>query len=251
LDNIFYHPNVGPFVSRSLIQQLVTSNPSPAYVARVAAAFNNNGAGTRGDMKAVIRAILLDPEARGSSKSDPNYGKMREPVQFVTNILRQFDARSANRADLSDGVINGVTSNLGQNVWFPPSVFSYYSPSYIVPNTQITGPEFGLYNTGTSFARINFVNTIVFSRINVNTGSNIPLGTSISLAEMQQIAQSDTTGERLITAVNDKMLHGTMSDEMKNTLRGAIQVVPAANSLLRAQQAVYLVATSSQYQVQR
>ena len=93
LDNIFYHPNVGPFVSKLLIQHLVTSDPTAAYVGRVAAKFNNNGSGIRGDMKSVIRAILLDPEARGDKKTDPNFGKLREPVQFATNILRALNVK--------------------------------------------------------------------------------------------------------------------------------------------------------------
>jgi uncharacterized protein (DUF1800 family) len=91
LDNIFYHPNVAPFISKLLIQQLVTSNPTPAYVGRVSAVFNNNGQGARGDLKAVIRAILLDPEARGNNKTDPDFGKLREPVLYLTNVLRPFN----------------------------------------------------------------------------------------------------------------------------------------------------------------
>jgi uncharacterized protein (DUF1800 family) len=254
LDNIFYHPNVGPFVGKFLIQHLVTSDPSPAYVGRAAAAFNDNGAGVRGDMKAVIRAILLDPEARGDIKTDPNYGKLREPVQFVTNILRRFDPRSANRSQQSDGVINGVTSGMGQSVLNPPSVFNYYSPDYVVsvvPGTDVPGPEFGLLNTGTSFSRINFVNTIVFNQIAVNVGANIPLGTSIDLTGLQAIAQSDPTGEELIETLNEKMLHGVMSQGVKDAMRTAIQAVPASNPLLRARQALYVIAQSSQFQIQR
>ena len=254
LDNIFYHPNVGPFVGKFLIQHLVTSDPSPAYVGRVATAFNNNGAGVRGDMKAVIRAILLDPEARGDIKTDPNYGKLREPVQFVTNILRRFTPLSANRLQQSDGVINGVTSGMGQSVLNPPSVFNYYSPDYVVsvvPGTDVPGPEFGLLNTGTSFSRINFVNTIVFNQIAVNVGANIPLGTSIDLTGLQAIAQSDPSGEALIETLNEKMLHGVMSGDVKNAMRTAIQAVPASNPLLRARQALYVIAQSSQFQIQR
>jgi hypothetical protein len=95
LDNIFHHPNVAPFVGKLLIQHLVTSDPTPAYVARVAAAFNNNGAGVRGDMKAVVKAVLLDPEARGSRKTEPTYGKLREPLQYLTNFLRTFNVRAS------------------------------------------------------------------------------------------------------------------------------------------------------------
>jgi len=93
LDNIFNHPNMPPFVSKFLIQHLVMSDPSPAYVARISAVFRNNGAGERGDLKAVVKAILLDPEARGDRKTDPKYGKLREPVQLITNIARHFNVR--------------------------------------------------------------------------------------------------------------------------------------------------------------
>ena len=170
LDNIFYHPNVGPYIGKLLIQQLVTSDPSPAYVGRVAAAFNNNGAGVRGDMKAVIRAVLLDPEARGSRKTDPTYGKLREPLQYLTNFLRSFNVRAGNTTtgnvtaappascqNQTDGVFDWVTREMGQDMWFPPTVFNYYPPDYVVPGTDILGPEFALANTGTSFARNNYI----------------------------------------------------------------------------------------------
>jgi uncharacterized protein (DUF1800 family) len=135
LDNIFNHSNVGPFVSRQLIQHLVTSNPSPAYVQRVASVFNSdcNGlypespCGARGNLKAVVRNILLDPEARGDFKTDPNYGKLREPVQYINNILRAFNASS-------DGVIGSrspasggdLPLQLDQPVYQPTTVFSYF-----------------------------------------------------------------------------------------------------------------------------
>ena len=95
IDNLFNHPNTGPFVCIQMIHQLVTSNPSPAYVGRCSAAFANNGAGVRGDMKAVITTILLDPEARGDVKNDPNYGHLREPVLLMTSLLRAFNATDA------------------------------------------------------------------------------------------------------------------------------------------------------------
>ena len=102
IDNLFNHPNTGPYVCTQLIHQMVTSNPAPAYVGRCSAAFANNGSGVRGDMKAVITAILLDPEARGDVKTDPNYGHLREPVLLMTHLLRAFNA-------VTDGVL--VTSN--------------------------------------------------------------------------------------------------------------------------------------------
>jgi uncharacterized protein (DUF1800 family) len=249
LDNIFHHPNVAPFVGKFLIQQMVTSDPTPAYVGRVAAAFNDNGFGVRGDMKAVVRAILLDPEARGDRKTDANFGKLREPVLFVTNFLKHFNVRSANGSALSDGVINGLTSPLAQNVFNAQTVFNYYSPDYVIPGTSLLGPEFGIMTTGTAIGRSNVINTMTFNRI--NTGTNSPLGTSIDLSEMIQLAQTDATGNLLIETLDARMLHGTMSAEMKNTIRTAIQAVASTNPTLRAQTAIYLVATSSQFQVQR
>ena len=250
LDNIFYHPNVAPFVSKLLIQQMVTSDPTPAYVGRVAAVFNNNGVGVRGDMKAVIRAILLDPEARGNLKTEPRYGKLREPVQLLTNVLRHFNVRSADGAQQSDGNVNGLSNAMGQNAFNAPTVFNYYSPDYIVPGTTVLAPEFGIYTTSTSVARLNFANTMVFNRLNVSQ-PNTPLGTSISLADMQALAAADTTGNQLMDTLNHKMMHGAMSAQMRTMIQNAVLVVPSNNPLLRAQTAVYLVATSSQYQVQR
>lgn len=249
LDNIFYHPNVAPFVSRHLIQQMVTSDPSPAYIGRVAAAFNNNGAGVRGDMKAVIKAVLLDVEARGDVKTDPNYGKLREPVQFATNISRQFGVRSFDGTTQSDGYLNGQTTALGQNVFNSPTVFNYYQPGYTIPGTALKGPEFNLLTTGSTIARANFVNTMIFTRITV--GNNSPLGTSLDFAEMQALAASDPTGNQLVDTLNGKMMHGTMSPEMKSTILTAVQAVAGTDTLLRAQTAIYLIATSSQYQIQR
>ncbi|HEX8266334.1 MAG TPA: DUF1800 domain-containing protein [Pyrinomonadaceae bacterium] len=249
LDNIFYHPNVGPFVSKLLIQHLVTSDPTPAFVSRVAAVFNNNGSGVRGDLKAVVKAILLDPEARGDNKTDPNYGKLREPVQLLTNLLRTFNVRSADGTQQSDGAVAGLPQGMAQNPFYAPTVFNYYTPDYVIPGTFLLGPEFNIMTTGTAISRANFVNTMVFAR--VTTSENAPQGTSIDLSEMQALAAADTTSNQLLDALNQKMMHGTMSPSMRSAILTAVQAVPANTPLARAQQAIYLIATSSQYQVQR
>ncbi|MCW5959232.1 MAG: DUF1800 domain-containing protein [Pyrinomonadaceae bacterium] len=249
LDNIFYHPNVGPFVSRNLIQHLVTSDPTPAYVGRIAAVFNNNGLGVRGDLKAVVKAILLDPEARGDVKTDPHYGKLREPVLFTTNFLRHFNVGSANLTMQSDGVVSTLPNAMGQNPFYSPTVFNYYTPDYVIPGTGLNGPEFGLMTTGTAIARANVANTMTFSRL--NTSADAPAGTSINLAEMTALVQSDPTGNQLLDVLNTRMLHGTMSQSMRNTILTSIAAVSAATPQARAQQAIYLIVTSSQYQVQR
>ena len=158
LDNIFYHPNVGPFIGAQLIQHLVTSNPSPAYVRRVAQAFDDNGSGVRGDMRAVIAAILLDPEARGAVKTDPAYGRLREPVLFITNVCRAVGVTS-------DGILAGQANAMGQNLFYSPSVFSYYPHAYEVPGTPLQGPEFGIQSSLAASSRINFVNALAFSHI--------------------------------------------------------------------------------------
>jgi uncharacterized protein (DUF1800 family) len=254
IDNLFNHPNVGPFVSKILIQHLVTSDPTPAYVSRVAGVFNNNGSGVRGDMKSVIRAILLDPEARGDAKTDPNFGKLREPVQLATNLARTFNVTNAAGNGPSDGVFYSQTNNLlstmAQSAFYSPTVFNYYSPDYVIPGTTMLGPEFSLMTTGTAIARANFANTMVYSRINIS-GVNVPAGTAFQYGDLQALAAADATGNQLMDALNYRMMHGTMSPQMRSTILTAVTSLPSSNALGRAQQAVYLVATSSQYQIQR
>src|SRR6266545_80919 len=158
IDLLFNHANTGPYLCTQLIRKLVNGNPSPAYVGRCAAAFANNGSGVRGDMKAVITAILLDPESRGDAKTDPNFGRLREPVQLMTNLLRTFNATS-------DGVLvtasrGSFTVPLGQDVFNPPTVFSYFPADFALPGTNLVAPEFGILDTSTTYQRANFVNTL-------------------------------------------------------------------------------------------
>jgi hypothetical protein len=250
LDNIYNHPNVAPFVSRFLIQQLVTGDPTPAYVGRIATVFNANRTSPT-QLKEVVKAILLDPEARGDVKTEPRYGKLREPVLFLTNIARHFDVRSADRSALSDGVLTSETNSMGQIAFVSPSVFNFYPPDYIVPGTTFNGPEFALFTTGTAVARVNFANTMFFNRVEISPDRRVTAGTSISLADLQVHAEADPSGGQLLDVLNTKMMHGTMSPQMRSTILGVVQTIPASNPLLRARRAAYLVATSSQYQVQR
>ena len=268
LDNMFYHPNTGPFVSRILIQHLVTSDPTPAYVGRVAAVFNNNGVGVRGDLRAVIKAILLDPEARGNLKTDPFYGKLREPVQYATNYLRAFNVRSADGAGLSEGFIanaGGVAgggrnefNGMAQIPFFSPTVFNYFPPGYVVPGTTMNGPEFAILTTGTSITRTNFMNRFVYTPIPIPVAlPNVPNGTSVDFSDLVALEQQDTTNGLLLDELSRRMLHGTMSAQMKSTISTACNAVNLSNPptneqlLNRVRMAVYLVGSSSQYQVQR
>jgi hypothetical protein len=246
IDNIFNDPNIGPFISKQLIQHLVTSNPSPAYVARVATVFNG-GTTPRGDLKAVVRTILLDPEARGDLKTDSNYGRLRHPAQFIPNILRAFHARSADGMTTSDGYLNPQSVNMGMDVFRPPSVFSYFSPATVVPGSAgVRGPEFGIFSTSTALRRLNFVNTMVFSRINVST--NAPSGTSLDFTPLLTRASAPRD---LVDALDDLLLHGSMTDAMRLSIEQAVSAVAPTNALKRVRTAVYLVLTSSQYQVER
>lgn len=239
LDNIFNHPNVAPFISKQLIQHLVTSNPSAAYINRVASRFNNNGGGVRGDLRAVVEAILLDPEARGDAKSDSSYGHLREPVLLITSLLRAFNCPvEIASTDFEGQSLGSYGTGMGQNLFYSPSVFNYYPPTYIVPSTQLLGPVHAIHNSATALARANFVNTFVFT-------SKMP---RIDLAPVQALAADPA---RLIDYLNLLLMHNQMSPQMRGIITQAVTSIPATQPLLRAQTAVYLTMTSSQYQVQK
>ena len=257
IDNLFYHPNTGPYVCMQMIHQLVTSNPTPAYVGRCSAAFANNGSGVRGDMKAVITSILLDPEARGDVKTDPNYGHLREPVLLMTHLLRAFNATDASKTDgvLVSNSPQNFSNNLGQNVFNPPTVFSYFPSDFNLPGTNLFGPEFGILDTSSTYARSNFINTLFVA----NGGNGIPVsapnrpqGTQINFASLQALS---TTPQQLVDALNARLMHGTMSAQMNASIVTTVTAITNANAttqaLQRTQTAIYLVATSAQYQVGR
>jgi uncharacterized protein (DUF1800 family) len=241
--NIFQHANVGPFIGKQLIQKLVTSEPSPAYVARVTAVFDNNGAGQRGDLRAVVRAILLDPEARGARKIDPAYGKLVEPVLYLTGVARALGART-------DGVyFRQQSANLGQFIFYPGSVFNYYPFDYVVPGTQLLGPEFGIQTSTTAISRANFANALVFSN-GVAADATVAgaTGTQLDLARYQAIAADAAA---LADQLDRDLLAGGMSAAMRSAIVTAVNAVAATDTLNRARGALYLVLTSPQYQVQR
>jgi uncharacterized protein (DUF1800 family) len=162
LDRLFNHPNTGPFFARQMIQRLVMSNPSPAYVGRVAAAFANNGSGTRGDLRAVWTAILMDEEARAApSAANSLSGKLREPVVRLVQWARTVGTRSTNGAyEIYD--LSPSDQALGQSPLRSPSVFNFFRPGYVPPNTEIAAaqsqaPEFQLLNETTTAGYINFL----------------------------------------------------------------------------------------------
>lgn len=247
IDNLFNHPNVGPFIGKQLIQHLVTSNPSPAYVERVATAFNNNRANPN-QMQEVVRAILLDPEARSDVMTDPNYGKLREPVHYILAMLRGFNATS-------DGVIGNrsqggdLPNTLDQPMFQPATVFSYYQPGYEVPGTGILGPAFGILSTSTTLRRANVANTLIYTGILV--GANNPTGTQLSFTSLEALANNPSA---LADQLNALFLHGTMLAPVKTSIVNAMNTIPTSDpnfARKRAQSAAYLTITSSQFDVQR
>ena len=264
------HPNVGPFISKQLIQHLVTSNPSPAYVERVARVFNNDCNGlysqgctnARGNLKFVVQAILLDPEARGDVKSDPNYGKLREPAQFINGFLRAFNVKSFDKTSTSDGVLGNrstgdFTGTIDQPIFQPPTVFSYYQPGYEVPGTKILGPAFGILSTTTTLRRANNINTLIFTGVGTNTSPiatnpDRPRGTSIDIANLEAMAGNPVD---VVNTLDVLLLHGTMHPQMRSSIITAMNAINDANITTRnqnrARTAVYLVSTSSQYEIQR
>jgi uncharacterized protein (DUF1800 family) len=241
--SIVQHPNVGPFIARQLIQKLVTGDPTPDYVARVASVFNDNGAGQRGDLKAVVRAILLDPEARGARKIDPAYGKLTEPVTYLTGMLRAL--RGA-----SDGVFpRAQAANLSQNVFYSPTVFNYYSPSYQIPGTSLIGPEFQLLTSATAIARANVANALVFGN-GIAPDATVfgATGTQVDLTAYAAVAGDASA---LADRIDANLMAGAMPAAMRASLIAAVSAVAASDPVGRARTALYLTFSSPQYQVQR
>jgi uncharacterized protein (DUF1800 family) len=237
---IFNHPNVGPFVAQNLIVKLTTSNPSPAYVQRVATAFNTGkfntyGSGVRGDMQATIAAILLDPEARRgdvAATAVATDGKLREPIVAEVAIARAFHVQT-------DGQGLPYESNqMSQNVFFPPTVFNFFPPVNPIANTNLNGPEFGIFNTTTSLARVNFINDAVYGAM----GSNTHL-------DFTPVINAGTP-DQMLSWLGTLFLHGPVPDSMAQTITTAINALDPADTKGQAKAAIYLVTSSSMYQVQ-
>ncbi len=246
INTIFNHPNVGPYVATQLIHNLVTSNPSPAYVGRVAAKFNNNGSGVRGDLKAVVTAIVTDTEAL-TGNSDPNFGALRDPALYTIALLRALGATAASGTGPSDGVLAPSVLPLGQNVFNPDTVFGYYPADNQLPGSAtLIGPEFGIQSALTALRRANLVNTLVYSTI--PTGANNPSGTALDLSQIQTLAGNPAA---MVQELNLRLCHGLLSAAAQSAIVTAVNAVPSTSPRQRAQQAVYLVATASQFQVER
>ena len=245
LDTIYNNPNVGPFIGRQMIRFLVTSNPTPAYVARITAVFNDNGVGVRGDMGAVVRAILLDPEARGDAKTDLAYGKLREPSVFVAGIARALNAKT-------DGVyLNAQSGAMGQSIFSPSSVFSFYSPDNTLPGSAfLLAPQFALTNTTTNVARFNFLNALLYSASGIAADPSVTgsIGTKIDLTAYTPFAGTPST---LVDKLDAALTHSTLASTEKNAIVTAVNAVAASDAVGRTRAAAYLVLASPRYQITR
>ena len=259
LDNVFNHPNVAPFISKQLIQKLVTSNPSPAYIRRVAERFNNDGNGNRGNLEAVVRAILLDPEAR-STPSGNAAGKLKEPLLRLTQFWRAYDATSrSGKLGAAGNFSGGASAVFGQAQGSAPSVFNFFSPFYAPPgeiaDAGRVAPEMQLATEYLNTQIANFFWTQALSRTHNATNLGVDVMYINTSAELLVAADS----EALINRVAERLLGGAaqMSVELKAQAKAQIDrtVVPTTNPgtalATRTADAIFFVVTSPEFALQR
>ncbi len=248
LNALFNHPNLPPFIGRQLIQRLVTSNPSPGYVGRVAAVFANNGAGVRGDLQAVLRAILLDGEARNDANlGNPGFGKLREPVVRFLNWARGFGATSPSGlwaiGDLSD-----PATRLGQSPMHAGSVFNFFRPGYVPPNSAIgnqglTGPEFQITTESSVAGYVNFMQRAI-------SGAGI----GDVRADYTSLLALVSDSAALLSEINLVLAAGQVSADTLTTLKTALDtilVTTPAGQLNRVHAALTLVMAAPEYIAQK
>ena len=248
LDRLFTHNNTAPFISKQLIQRLVTSNPSAAYVARVAAVFANNGAGVRGSLSHVYAAILLDDEARGpAGLSDPQFGKLREPILRLVQWGRTFGATSV-AGTWKIGDLSNAGTQLGQSPLRAPSVFNFFRPGYVPPGTALSigavAPEFQLVNESSVGGYLNYLQSVIANGIN---SGDIKAAYAAELALV-----ADTTA--LLARVNLQLCAGQLSAASQTLILSALNAMPITTDLQkrnRVYAAVLMVMASADYLVQK
>ncbi|MCX7170213.1 MAG: DUF1800 domain-containing protein [Proteobacteria bacterium] len=246
LDALFNHPNSGPFIGKQLIQRLVTSNPSPAYVGRVASIFNNDGNGVRGNLQAVVKAILLDYEARNTVNNGPAFGKLREPILRFCNWARAYNATSASGA-WAVGNTSDPGTRLGQSPLRSPTVFNFFRPGYVPPNTAagnagLAAPEFQITNASSVVGYVNFMQRVVSSGIGDVTGDYT------SLLPLANNAQA------LFNEINLVVAAGQISAANLAAMAGAVNGMPANSAAAlnrRIYAALLMVLASPEYIVQK
>ena len=256
IDNLFNHPNVGPFIGRLLIQRLVTSNPSPEYIGRVSAVFANNGSGVRGDMKAFIKAILLDQEARDGAKlTDPHWGKPREPFLRCVNYGRAFNAKSSG-VDFYQ--VSQFNFDQQQQPYNSPSVFNFYSPNYLPPgqvgDAGLVAPEFQILNATTAVSSPNYFYNSINSRDLHRWGTADGTRTvRPNFTRETALAASDIDG--LIRRLDLHLTCGGLSPREFQSIREALLRVDSGVTgtwqTERVNLAVYLILTSPEFCILR
>ncbi len=239
LDILFNHPNTGPFIAKNLIQQFVTSNPSGAYISRVAAAFDNNGSGVRGDLLAVVRAILLDPEAQREHAPEEGFGKLREPIMRMTHLFRAFDSHPARyeywnpERDFLQGPLRS------------PSVFNFYSPDYS-PSPELkqrgmVAPEFQI----TTDSAITTTTNRLFATAMGDYWNSVA---ELDLSIARQYASNP---DNLIDHLDLLLTQGTLSEGMRQLLRAHYEAVADQGSDEQIHDLIYLIVSSAEYAVQQ
>ncbi len=228
---LMQNPNMAPFVSQQLIQHLVTSNPSSQYVGRVSAVFTSS----HGNLQTVVKAILTDPEARagdaGGAGDLTQFGHLREPVLLFANLLRGM-----NGVVYDSSTLYNYTSALGQNLFSPPSVFSYFSPDYHVG--ALAAPEFQLHSTQTAVTRANYIYSIIYS-------GKLDASTTFDISAFVTAAGTSTAA--LTTAISNQFFHGMMSPTLQTAITNGI--VGQTTATTKAQAALYIALTSSEFQI--
>ncbi|MBW8366829.1 MAG: DUF1800 family protein, partial [Arenimonas sp.] len=268
LDALANHPNVGPFLAKHLIQRLVTSNPSPAYVRRVAVTFNNNGAGVRGDLGAVVKAILLDPEARDMAvAARDEYGKVKEPMLRMTAIWRAFAAQGQAVASPAGATTRPLLRNRGagvdmaQTVMSSPSVFNFYRPNYQPPGEfrrrGLVAPELQILNEATAMTTYNHWHGRLFQMdrddptiaATVSDPRYYTARFRLNLSTEKALAVSPGA---LADRMNLLLMAGRMSPAMRQILvESAYATSMNDGGGDRVEDMVFLIASSPQFAVQR
>ncbi len=256
LDTIFQHANVGPFISKQLIQRLVTSNPSPEYVQRVVSVFNDNGAGERGDLGAVVKAILLDDEARNGHENDPDFGKLREPVVRLAHVWRALDGTPG---PLSEGVhntpnftLNRIDEMTGQEVMQSPSVFNFYLPDHtIVPGGSTLSPEMQIMTEANlASTHNNFHHQVYRFNDRSDLSDDNP---RVTIIDLQPLVELATDPDALLDWYNLIFFAGAMPDDMRQSLFDYTRTLGSddAGRFAAVQDTLFMMLTAPQYHIQR
>ncbi|MBN8481406.1 MAG: DUF1800 family protein [Xanthomonadales bacterium] len=240
------HPNVAPFIARQLIQRFTTSNPSPAYVARIAAVFDGDAAGRRGDIGAVVSAILLDDEARqGTAAAPAVFGKAREPLLKLTALYRRYDARAQNGLYGRPNYAAYLQTPQGA-----PSVFNYYSPDYLPPGelaaAHLVAPELQIVNESSVFSAANDLMTQV--RRTIGSANLKPTQVGLDLSPLLPLAGNPAA---LVARLDADLMYGAMSAPMRATLESLVAALPAGDPMRRVRTSLHVVLASPEFAVQK